>query len=329
VVLAGDVGGTKTILGLFEPATGPRRALVERTYPSKGYPSLERIIQEFQAAIEIPFDAVCIGVAGPVVDGEATVTNLDWDLSEERLRVRLGVDQLTLLNDLQAIGRAIPLLAPGDLHTLNWGRPEASGAIAIVAPGTGLGEAFLTWDGERFTSHPSEGGHADFAPGTPEQLDLVRHVGERFVHVSCERVCSGSGIPNIYGFLRESGRYSEPAWLADLIADAEDPTPVIARHALEESPHADICVATMDLFASILGAEAGNMALRVLATGGVYLGGGVPRRILPVLEKPGFLRAFCAKGRMAEFLERIPVFVITNNRAALIGAALRGLEEWA
>jgi len=326
VLLAGDVGGTKTVLGLYTLGADPRRPVVVRTYASRSHPSLDHIVEEFRSEVGRPFDSVCVGVAGPVVGGEATITNLAWDLSEEKLRARLGVARLKLLNDLQAIGYAIPLLTRGDVHVLSAGSPDPSGAVAIVAPGTGLGEAFLTRQDGRTISHPSEGGHADFAPGNPEQVDLVAHVMARFGHVSCERVCSGSGIPNIYMFLRDTGRHEEPPWLADLLIAAEDPAPVISEHALGDGPRPDLCVATLDLFASILGAEAGNMALRVLATGGVYLGGGVPRRILPALEKPGFLKSFCAKGRMSAFLERIPVHVITNNRAALMGAAHHGLE---
>ena len=328
MLLAGDVGGTKTILGLFTSGAGPRHPLVERTYSSRGYPNLGHIVQAFRSEHGGHFDSVCIGVAGPVVDGEATVTNLAWDLSEEKLRDRLGVKRLKLLNDLQAIGYAVPLLAPADVHVLNPGNPDPSGPVAIVAPGTGLGEAFLTRENGQTVSHPSEGGHADFAPGSPDQVDLVHYMMTRFGHVSCERVCSGGGIPNLYAFLRDTGRYEEPTWLAQELAGAEDPNPVISGHALGDGRPSALCLATLGLFASILGAEAGNMALRVLATGGVLLGGGVPRRVLPALEREGFLKAFRAKGRMSDFLGRIPVHVITNNRAALMGAAQHGLEAW-
>lgn len=328
LLLAGDVGGTKTVLGLYDADDGPRQPRVELTFASREYPGLAEIVGDFCHATGESFDAACIGVAGPVVGREATVTNLQWTVSVANLQSTLGVEHVRLLNDLQAIGHAIPLLGSADLYVLNRGQPESAGSMAIVAPGTGLGEAFLTVADGRLAVHPSEGGHADFAPSTPEQVLLVQHVMRRFGHVSCERVCSGSGIPNLYAYLRDSGRYEEPAWLARRLAESDDPTPVIARYALGVEPQPAICVATMDLFVAILGAEAGNMALRVLATGGVYLGGGVPRRILPALEKDIFLEAFQAKGRMSAFLERIPVRVITNNRAALIGAAHVGLEQW-
>lgn len=326
MLLAGDVGGTKTVLGLFTPERGPRHPLVEATYPSASYPGLEAIVREFLAGADVNVADASLGVAGPVVGGESTITNLSWDLSQGDLRAALGLERLWLLNDLQSVAQAVPLLEPDDVHTLNAGKPDPTGAVAIVAPGTGLGEAYLTWDGSRLVAHPSEGGHADFAPNTSLQVALVKFLLERYGHVSCERVCSGRGIPNIYAFFKETGRYGEPAWLADRLAATEDPTPVIAKAALDGGPRCAICVATLDAFAAILGAEAGNLALRVLATGGVYLGGGIPRRVLPVLRRDSFLAAFRSKGRMSEFLERVPVHVIANPKIALMGAACYGLE---
>jgi glucokinase len=325
MLLAGDVGGTKTVLGLFGTERGPRAPLVEREYRSRGYPGLAAIISEFLSDVGGSIDRACIGVAGPVVQGRAHITNLGWDLAEPDLANTLGIEQLRLVNDLQAIGYAIPSLGDSDLHTLSAGTPDPGGAVAIVAPGTGLGEAFLTPAGDGLASHPSEGGHADFAPNTPLQVELVQYVMQRYGHVSRERVCSGSGIPNLYAFLRDSGRYDEPAWLAERLAKAADPTPVISEHAFGARRQCDICAATMDLFTSILGAEAGNLALTVLATGGVYLAGGVPRRVLPALQRDTFLHAFRSKGRVSQFMERFPVHVITNNRTALMGAARRGL----
>jgi glucokinase len=202
---------------------------------------------------------------------------------------------------------------------------EETGAIAVVAPGTGLGEAFLTWDGSRYVAQPSEGGHADFAPTNPLEVGLLQYLWERYEHVSYERVCSGLGIPNIYAYLRDSGYAAEPAWLAEVLAQAQDPTPIIVNTALDQSQPCELCMGTLDTFVSILGAEAGNMALNTLATGGVYLGGGIPPRILPALERAHFMRSFYNKGRFGEFLARIPVYVIMNPKVALLGAAAFGL----
>jgi len=226
-----------------------------------------------------------------------------------------------LLNDLEALAHAVPFLEPSDIHTLYKGEPDPNGNIAVVAPGTGLGETFLTRMGSRYRVHASEGGHADFAPTDPVQLEMLRYLHERFGHVSFERVGSGRGLPNIYAYLKESGYADEPAWLAERLASAEDPTPVIVEAALDEGSPCALCTATLDTFVSILGAEAGNLALKVLATGGVYLGGGIPPRILPALKGERFLQSFRSKGRISDVLERIPVHVIVAPDVPLMGAA--------
>jgi glucokinase len=197
-----------------------------------------------------------------------------------------------LLNDLEAIATAVPRLEPSDLVVLNHGVRKPTGAIGIVAPGTGLGEAFLVWNGRNYESYPSEGGHKAFGPANEDQIGLLNYMRPHYAHVSYERVCSGSGIPNIYAYFRDSGRYHEPHWLQTEVETAADPTPVIVNAAIEQ--HVDLCVATLDLFMEILGDEAANMALTVLATGGLYLGGGIPPRILPQLKAGKFLQAFLA-----------------------------------
>jgi len=232
-----------------------------------------------------------------------------------------------LLNDLAAIAHAVPFLEPADLHTLNEGQPVPGGAIAVIAPGTGLGEAFLTWDGARYRPHASEGGHTDFAPNNPFEVELLRTLQDRFEHVGYERVCSGRGLPNIYAYLKDSGYAEEPAWLTEQLASTDDPTPVIVNAALDGERPCELCVATLNAFVSILGAEAGNLALKVLAGGGVYLGGGIPPRILPALEDEQFMKAFRHKGRMSDFLARVPMRVILNPKVALVGAACHGLES--
>jgi glucokinase len=326
MLLAGDLGATKTSLAMYVPEAGPRYALKEATFASDRYPDLESLVREFLQQVGVPAKKACFGVAGPVVGGRATITNLGWVMEEKELAEALNLSAVRLLNDLQAIGYGVPSLGADDLHTLNEGRPAQGGAIAIIAPGTGLGEAFLTWDGRRYQSHPTEGGHADFAPTDDLQADLLKYLLERYDHVSYERVCSGMGLPNIYAYLRDSGHAEEPAWMAEELAAAEDVTPVIVNTALSRERSCELCKATLDTFVSILGAEAGNLALKVLATGGVYLGGGIPPRILPVLDSGAFMEAFQDKGRFRELMSRLPVHIILNPKVALLGAARAGFE---
>ncbi len=325
LLLAGDIGGTKTNLAIVSAEAGPRGPLAEATFPSSDYPSLEALAAQFLSQVDFAVERASFGVAGPVIGGEATVTNLPWVMNEKQLAETLRLSSVHLLNDLVAIANAIPLLEATDLHPLKEGKAVEGGAIAVVAPGTGLGEAYLTWDGSRYHAYASEGGHADFAPATPLQMDLLRYLQEQMEHVSYETVCSGKGLPNIYNYLKESGYAEEPAWLAEKLATAKDRTPIIVQAALAEAQPCRLCGATLDNFVSILGAEAGNMALKVLAAGGVYLGGGIPPRILPVLEKGLFLEAFRRKGRFSKFLSHVPVYVILNPKSALLGAACYGL----
>lgn len=329
MLLAGDIGGTKTVLALYSHNQGAGAPLVEATFPSGSYASLESLVHDFLKSHSYPIEYASFGVAGPVVAGRAEITNLPWKMSEAGLKSALGLHDVKLLNDLESIAYAVPHLAPADLHAINVGVAVAGGAVAVIAPGTGLGEAFLTSDGGRYRAHPSEGGHASFAPNDDIQLDLLRYLHKRIGHVSCERVCSGLGLPNIYAFLKDCGHAVEPAWLAQQLAAVADPTPVIVRAALDSQRPCAICVATLRLFVAILGAEASNLALKVLSTGGVYIGGGIPPRILPVLQQQDFMDAFLNKGRFADMLERMPVNIILNPKAALLGAGSYGLSAWA
>jgi glucokinase len=326
MLLAGDIGGTKTNLAVFSPEDGPRAPLAEATFPSADYPSLEALVRQFSSQVDLKVEWASFGVAGPVAAGRSTITNLPWVMEERQLQEALNLSSVRLLNDLAAIAHAVPFLEPADLHTLNVGQPAPGGAMAVVAPGTGLGEAFLTWDGSRYRPHASEGGHADFAPTNPFEVELLRYLQGGFEHVSYERVCSGRGLPNIYAYLKDSGYADEPDWLTEQLAAADDPTPVIVNSALDEERPCELCVATLKAFVSILGAEAGNLALKVLASGGVYLGGGIPPRILPALQQGWFMEAFRRKGRMSGLLARVPVHVILNPKVALLGAACHGLE---
>lgn len=268
-------------------------------------------------------------MAGPIIGDEAHVTNLHWRVNTRTLAEELGIPTVYLLNDLAAIANALTILQPADLYTLNAGKPLAGGSLAVIAPGTGLGEAFLVWDGTRYRAYPSEGGHTDFAPTNEWEMGLWQYMraGSGFDHVSYEAVCSGLGIPHIYAYVKASGFADEPDWLAAALAAASDPTPVIVNAALDEAKPCAICAATLDTFIAILGAEAGNLALKVLATGGVYLGGGILLHILPKLSTGPFMQAFCHKGRFAEILSTVPVYVIHNPQAALLGAAAYGFAQ--
>ncbi|MGQ9785146.1 MAG: glucokinase [Anaerolineae bacterium] len=326
MLLAGDIGGTKTTLAIISPEAGMRHPLAEATFASQAYASLTQLATEFLRQTGCHVDSACFGVAGPVVAGRASVTNLPWEIEATELSQALGITTVHLINDLQAIATAIPYLEAKDVHTLNPGHPVEHAAIAVIAPGTGLGEGFLTWDAMhgRYQAQPSEGGHASFAPSNALEDGLLYYLRRHYGHVSYERVCSGIGIRNIYQYLKASGQAEEPPWLAERLAYAEDPNPIIVEGALDATQPCPICVLTLDTFVSILGNEAGNLALKVLATGGVYLAGGIPSRILPALEK-GFLKAFRHKGRFSELLSQVPVHVITHPKVALLGAACYGL----
>ncbi len=325
VLLAGDIGGTKVALGLYSQRQGVGAPLLETEFPSADYPSLGSVVREFLGDEKVRIDRACFAVAGPVIGGGAQVTNLPWLLSEGELGEELQVRSVHLLNDLVAIARAVRELKAADLRTLNVGAPVPGGAIAVVAPGTGLGEAFLVWDGARYQPYPSEGGHADFAPTSKREAGLLAYLLRELDHVSVERVCSGPGIVNIYRYLRATAYPSvSPAIIPELAA-SPDSARSIAEAALRRPEPDPLSAAALELFVSVLGAEAGSFALKVLSTGGVYLAGGIPMRILPALSEGRFMRAFTAKGRMRVLLSGIPVHVVVR-RAALLGAALRGFE---
>jgi glucokinase len=321
MILAGDIGGTKTNLALFAHDTGPHQPHIEATFVSRRYASLEAIVAEFLTAHPVNIEGAAFGVAGPVVGGRATITNLPWVIDVENLRAELSVARVTLLNDLEAIASAVPILEADDVAVLNAGTPVPGGAVAVIAPGTGLGEAFLTWDGQRYEAHPSEGGHASYAPTSPTELAMLGYLQERIGHVSYERVCSGIGIPNIYRYFRDMVHNGGNPEIAAQIAAAADATPLIFGAALDPAQPCPACTATLQQFVRILGAEAGNLALKVLATGGVYIGGGIPPRVLTALRSPDFLTAFRNKGRFGDLLAQVPVSVILNPKTALFGAA--------
>ena len=324
MILAGDIGGTKTILALYSPERGVEHPLSEQRFPSADYDSLEAVLREFLHSARARPSAASFGVAGRVDGRCCRITNLPWIVDADAISREFEIPQVHLLNDVKAIATVVPHLPADSQYTLNEGRRDPEGVIGVIAPGTGLGESFLTRSGERYQAWPSEGGHVSFGPVTPEQLELLEFLEHRFGHVSYERVCSGGGFPNIYEFLVASGRYEEPDWLRDQLAQVEDPTPVLIEAGCQRK--APIAIAALDLFVHVLGGLLGNMALKVVATGGLYLGGGLPPRILSRLKKRDFLDAICNKGRFEDWLPRIPVHVILDPKAALHGAAWDALE---
>ncbi|MFB3925905.1 MAG: glucokinase [Syntrophales bacterium] len=326
MLLAGDIGATKTVLAVYSPESGPRNPLIEEEVRTTDFSGIEAILTDFLKTKNVSVERACFGIAAPVTGGEARMINLPWIASARDLEKKLNIRHVHFMNDLEAIANAIPLLTSDDILTLNEGVQVVGGAIAVIAPGTGLGEAFLTWDGTRYRSHASEGGHVDFAPGNPLEIDLLTYLNKKYEHVSYERVCSGPGIYNIYCFLKDKQYAAEPPWLAARLAEAADPTPAIVSAAVDESEKCKLSEMTMDIFTSILGAEAGNLALKVMSTGGVYLAGGIPPRITGILKEGKFIQSFCNKGRESFLMADIPVHIILNIRSALMGAAARGLE---
>ncbi len=322
VVLAGDVGGTKTTLAIYD-GDEPRSPRTTRTFESRAAGSLDEILGEFLAGAPAPRRA-CLAVAGPALGRSARITNLPWNISAPALSERFAIDRVALMNDVQALAGVTGTLRAAELVSLQDGREDPEGAVAVLALGTGLGEAFLAGERGARVAGPSEGGHADFAPVTPLQNRLLTTLWKELGHVSVERVCSGSGLPRVYQFLRDTEGVTEDPGIAAEIASAADPAPVIVRAAV--AGRSELCREAAALVCEILAAEAGNLALKVLATGGVFLGGGLAPRLLSFLQAPRFRDAFLAKGRFASLLERMPVRVILSPDAVLWGAALRAME---
>ena len=319
LILAGDIGGTKTHLAIFSLEGDKLKAVLEKTFSSKQYSGLESVLQEFLSDNDGSVGSACFGVAGPVVDGSVKTPNLPWFIDGRQLSKTLNTPSVALLNDLEATAFGIFTLEPHEFVVLNPGSARRPANKALIAAGTGLGEALLYDDGSRYHPIASEGGHGDFAPRDDLEIDLLRHLMGKFGHVSYERVVSGPGIANIYEFLRDSGRYDEPPGLKEKLAASADPSALISQAALAGEP--EICVKALDIFVSVYGAEAGNLALRGKAMGGVYIGGGIAPKIQSKLRDGSFMRAFLEKGRYKELLSAIPVYLILNEKTALQGAA--------
>jgi len=323
VILAGDIGGTKTVLTLFERSGETLRGVRTEVYPSADYAGLEAILERFLAAPPAEaIEAAGFGVAGAVIDGAASTTNLPWEqVVSSKLGPACGLADAVLLNDLEAAAYGMLVLPADDFVQLNPGvESDRRANMAVIAAGTGLGEALLVWDGERHIAVACEGGHVDFAARTDEEVELMRFLRAEHGRVSAERILSGPGLHDVYRFAREASGVAEPDWLSARLA-AEDPSAVVSQVAQEAKD--PVCERALALFASLYGAEAGNLALKVLALGGIFVGGGIAPKILAALQAGSFLESFAAKGRFRGLLERIPVRVATNPAAPLLGAAHR------
>jgi glucokinase len=317
-VLAGDVGGTNARLGIVEVDGRTARLLRHDRYPSGEYPGLAPIVEQFFKESGERTDRACFGLACPVVGDDCTATNLPWTINAKKLARDIGIPRTAIINDFGAIGYGIELLIPADLATLQEGQPTPHGPIGLIGAGTGLGQGFLLWEGDYYRVVPSEGGHTDFAPADELQIGLLRFLIAKLGRVSWERLLSGPGLLNIYTYLREAGVAAEQATVRSEM-EGQDPAAVIGRHGLASTDA--LSERTLELFAEILGAQAGNLALTLVATGGVYIGGGIAPRLARLLEKGNLMTAFRNKGRLSPLLARMPVHVIMNPNVGLLGAA--------
>jgi len=325
MILAGDIGGTKVHLALYTFAGGRLAPVRDTKFPAHEFATLDAVVDKFLTGDPASdgkreeIVAACFGCPGPVRDGRLKLTNLPWTLDARDLQRSLSIEHIFLINDLEANGYGIPELRPEAIFSLHAGNAAATGHRGLIAAGTGLGEALLIWDGKAHRPIPSEGGHCDFAARTDREVALLQYLrGTLQGRVSWERVVSGIGIKNIYAFLRDVEKIEEPDWLRERMAE-EDPNAVIGRCA--EDGSSSLCFETMKTFAAAYGAEAGNIALKVLAMGGMYLGGGIAPKMLKTLGNGGFAEAFLDKGRMSPLLESVPVRVILDETCALLGAA--------
>ena len=317
-VLAGDIGGTKTRVGVFEVDGVECRMVEDRSYPSQDYPGLGEIVVDFVGSGGKDCRAACFGIAGPVTGRQMRTTNLPWVVDADELETRSGIASVALLNDLEATGWGVAALDESQTVVLNPGRPDAVGNGAVIAAGTGLGEGGIYWNGGEARPFACEGGHASFSP-TDEHSDRLLHFLRRsYDHVSWERVLSGPGLADLFRFMVSEAGESEPDWFVEA-EDAGDPVPTISEMALKG--RCDVSARTLELFARLYGEEAGNLALKVMATGGVWVGGGIAPRIREFLEDGAFMKGFLAKGRMRPLLEMMPVRIILDDGAALLGAA--------
>ena len=319
MILAGEIGGTRTRLAAYETEGNRLKCVVEKTYASHDYAGLAEILPQFTRSEGIPVHSACFGAAGPVRRGRSKISNLEWTIDAKELAAQLKLPTVGLLNDLEAYAYGIDALDSKDFITLSPGAEEAEGNRAVISAKTGLGMAGLYWDGFRHHPFACEGGHADFAPRNELQTELLAYLQKEYGRVSTERILSGPGVRHIYDFFREAKKVEEPSWLREQLAAASDPSPVISKLALEGK--AAICDLTVSLFVSVFGAEAGNCALRYMTTGGIYIGGVIASKIAPKMQDGTFMQSFLDKGRMEAILKDMPVQIIINDNCGLIGAA--------
>jgi glucokinase len=322
-VLAGDIGGTKTNVGLFVARGARPEPEVTESFSSQDAPDLENILQRFMKSQSAVVESACFGIAGPVFRGRCKTTNLPWEVEEGKIRKRFGWPRVTLINDLEATAYAIPYLNSTEIDVLNSGQADAFENCGVLAPGTGLGAAFLIFQNGRALPIASEGGHMDFAPNDEVQVQLWRYLHRRYGHVSVERILSGPGLVNIYRFLSETKSGRAPEWLSQAL-QGDNPAQAISNAALNKQDA--LCIEALDLFVSILGAVAGNLALIGKTVGGLYLAGGIPPKIQAYLKSDRFMDSFIDKGRFKEFLQKVPVRIVLNEKTALLGAACRAFD---
>jgi len=319
MILAGEIGGTRTRLAAFQTEGNRLEHVVERIYQSQEQDGLAGILSQFVKQEGIPVHSACFGVAGPVRGGRSRISNLPWTIDARELAAQLKLNSVGLLNDLEAYAYGIDALESKDFFTLSEGSEEAEGNRAVISAKTGLGVAGMYWDGFRHHPFACEGGHADFAPKDELQMQLLAHLQKKFGRISCERILSGPGIRNIYEFLRDTGKVEEPQWLREQLATAKDQPAFISQLALEGK--AEICAKTLAIFVSVFGAEAGNCALHYMSTGGIFIGGVIAAKTITRMKDSGFMQAFLDKGRLESILKDIPVRIVLNDDCGLIGAA--------
>jgi glucokinase len=318
MILAGDIGGTHARLAFFDVVDGQIRLTASRVFPSREYRGLDEIVSQFVSESNLHPQTASFGVPGPVRNGRVETSNLPWIIEAKRLCEELQVEKTLLINDLEANAWGIPSLDSKDVVALNQVKGVPVGNQAVVSAGTGLGEAGMFWDGKQNHVWPCEGGHCDFAPRNELEVDLFRYLAKRFGHVSYERIVSGPGLVNVFRFLKDTGRGAEPPWLTEQMQNS-DPAAAISKAAV--AGQCPTCEHALDLFISVYGAEAGNVALKFMAMGGVYLGGGIAPKLVAKLAGPLFMQNFVGKGRLQPLLEAVPVRVIVNDKTALMGAA--------
>jgi glucokinase len=319
MILVGDIGATRTRLAAFETEGNRLSCVVEKIYMSQEHDGLPEILTQFIRSEGIPVHSACLGVAGPVRSGRSKISNLPWIIDSGELAKQLKLPSVGLLNDLEAYAYGIDALDSKDFITLSEGAEDAEGNRAVISARTGLGVAGLFWDGFRHHPFPCEGGHADFAPRSDLEMELLAYLQKKYGRVSCERILSGPGIRNIYDFLRDTHKAEEPAWLQEQIGAAPDAPALISQLAMEGK--AAICEQTMSIFVGVFGAETGNCALHYMSTGGIFIGGSIAAKNVDKMKDPVFLEAFLDKGRMESLLNDMPVKIILNDDCGLVGAA--------